>query len=346
MMSAVKSVGILIAIITISLFLLYFYIVTTSRKVRRQQAYYEAYCLQQEKNWHNYLMDGMPVAPEMLPQKPGEFLAVEYICSTYLRLVKDEEIHTRITQFATQYLTERYKKQLQSKVWSTRMNALRYIGLFGVTTLVEPSRQLLNKKITREERFEVIQLLALQDTMALLDMICKESLQRNEYRRLFMSLSPEALVKLFQQLWSLPNEAQLLAVQVAAERRNPLFLPYVNELLQSEESELRIGGLKIVYELGASLPIERLAPFATATSYVERLYAVKNLNFTFLYDSLPYLQNLIRDENWYVRREAAYVLCQSDEGIAVLESIVANSTDPYAVEVSMQLLNEGGRQHG
>lgn len=341
MISAVKSVGILIVMITVSLLFLYFYIVATSRKMRRQQACYEKYCLQQEKNWHNYLMDGMSVAPEMLPRKTGEFLAVEYICSTYLRLVRDEEIHTRITQFATQYLTERYKKQLQSRVWSTRMNALRYIGLFSVTSLVEPSRQLLNKKITREERFEVIQLLALQDTTALLDIICKESLQRNEYRRLFMSLSPEALVKLFQQLWSLPNEAQLLAVQVAAERRNPLFLPYVNELLQCEESELRIGGLKIVYELGASLPIERLAPFATATSYVERLYAVKNFNFTFLYDALPYLQNLIGDENWYVRHEAARVLSQSDEGVAVLKGIIENSTDTYAIDVSRQVLHRG-----
>ena len=93
--------------------------------------------------------------------------------------------------------------------------------------------------------------------------------------------------------------------------------------------------------MGASLPIERLAPFATATSYVERLYAVKNFNFTFLYDALPYLQNLIGDENWYVRHEAARVLSQSDEGVAVLKGIIENSTDTYAIDVSRQVLHRG-----
>lgn len=345
MMLAVKIVLILIIGITIALSLLYIYIIYTSRQMRKQQRQYEMYYKEQEHHWHSYLLEGQPIVPSMLPRTTGQFLAVEYICSAYLRLLKDEEIQAKISQFAEAYLRPRYKKQLMSNIWSTRMNALRYIGLFGIASLVESSRQLITMKITQEERFEIIQLLALQDSSVLIDIIQNEPLQRNEYRRLFMSLSPEVLLELFRQFSSLPVVVQLIATQVVAERRNPIFLPYVNTLLHHDESELRIGGLKIVYELGASLPIERLAPFVTATSYVERLYAVKNLNFTFLYDSLPYLQNLISDENWYVRREAAHVLCQSDEGIAVLESIVANSTDPYAVEVSMQLLNEGGGQH-
>lgn len=345
MMSAIQLVLVLIVVVTIALFVLYIYIVLSSKKVKKQQLHYHAYLNEQEHNWHTYLLDETAIMPSMIPQNEGQFLAVEYICSTYLRLLSDESIQTRISHFAEKYLKERYKTQLMSKMWSTRMNALRYIGLFDIDSLVASSQQLLTTKIKADERFEIIQLFALQDSTALMEIIQNESLHRNEYRRLFMSLSPHTLLEVFKQFAYLPDIAQRIAVQVAAERRDPMFLPYVDTLLQDEESELRIGGLKIVYELGASLPIESLSPFVTATSYVERLYAVRNLNFTPMYQAIPYLETLISDENWYVRQEVAYVLYQHEEGRTVLGGIIANSTDPYAVDIAKQVLQKEGALH-
>lgn len=346
MMTAVQVVGLLIGMLFFSLLLVYGYILLTTKKMQWQERQYHIYLKKQEQAWHSYLLEGEAIAPKMIPKNNGMLRAIEEICSTYLRLVNDQEIQQRITHFAETYLTKYYRQQLTSRIWSTRVNALRYIGLFKMTSLVEESRKLLTQNISQEERFELLQLLALQNTEALLTILKEQNLPKNEYKRLLRLLPTKELVQVIEQSMHLPQVAQLILAEVAAERRDPLLLPYAKKLLKSEESELRIGGLKISNALQAMLPITTIVSFVTSDSYVERLFAAKNLSHNTAREALPQLKKLLSDENWYVRHEAAAVIVQHEDGAQLLQDVIATSSDRYAVDIAKQALQNGGELHG
>ena len=346
MITAVQVVGILIIIIFSSLLIGYGYILLTTKKMQWQEQQYHTYLKKQEQAWHSYLLEGEAIAPEMVPKNAGMLRAIEEICSTYLRLLNDKEIQQRITRFAETYLTKRYRQQLMSRTWSTRMNALRYIGLLKMTSLVEESRKLLTKNISQEERFELLQLLALQNPETLLTILKEQHLPKNEYKRLLRLLPTKELVQVIEQSMDLPQVAQLALAEVAAERRDPFLLPYAVQLLKNEDSELRIGGLKISYALQATLPSTIIAPFVTSDLYVERLFAAKNLAHNTAREALPQLKKLLSDENWYVRNEAAKVIAEHEDGAQLLRDVIATSPDRYAVDIAKQTLQHEGELHG
>lgn len=139
MMSAIQIVTILVFLF---LLLMYLYLVLNNVKIVKQQKQFATYLETQESTWLQYVLHGAAVTTEMIPKNEGSYRSVETIGSRHFRLAKDFEIHTRNSKFTEQYLAARYKKQLRSHLWSVRMNALRYIGMFGLTSfLLECRRQ-------------------------------------------------------------------------------------------------------------------------------------------------------------------------------------------------------------
>ncbi len=346
MMDAVQLVGVLILLLLISLLSLYGYILVANRRSKKIARQFTMYYQYQEQAWHRYLLEDAPLTSAMIPQQEGEYRAIEKIASTYLRLVKDPVIKKRITLFAEQYLADRYEKQLHSKAWSVRLNALNYIGILGVTSLLPHIFVLLQQNTTKEERFEMLQVIALYEQEAAVEIIKDQTflLTSSEYKQLFYLLNNKALHQLLKELDILDHKGQATLIDVVAQRRDAQFLPYVNYLLQHDNSELRIGGLKLLYEMHALPSINQLEPFIISTSYVERLYATKNLGQLPLSVAQPYLLVLLEDKNWYVRHQAARTMATYDQGLFYLQQFITESNDAYAIDVAKQILQESGVQ--
>ena len=348
MMSAIQIVAILVCLVFLFLLLMYLYLVLNNVKIVKQQKQFATYIETQESSWLQYVLHGAAVTTEMIPKNEGSYRAVETIGSRYFRLAKDVEIHTRISEFTEQYLAARYKKQLRSHLWSVRMNALRYIGMFGLTSLLPECRQLLKGKVSKEERFEIIKLVILYAHASVFEEIVnpKQQMTSSEYKQLFMMLKNKERFALFAQLEGIPPLAQQALIEVFIQLRDPQMLPAAEQLLQSEWEELRIGGLKLLSEMGGVVSLETLEPFVASPSFVERMYAMKCLSAIPFEAAKRFLEQGLHDENWHVRRQAAISLCTSEQGRMYTKWFIKESNDRYAVEMASEILKlkEGNKQ--
>ncbi|NLL23059.1 MAG: HEAT repeat domain-containing protein [Tissierellia bacterium] len=60
-----------------------------------------------------------------------------------------------------------------------------------------------------------------------------------------------------------------------------------------------------------------------------------------LEEAYPYLEQLLQDENWWVRSNAARSIGNSKDGRSRLEMFIATAHDQYAIDMAREVLGEG-----
>jgi len=313
------------------------------RKDRNAQQVKEAYIAAHQDTWFTYFREDIPLPQALIPCNREEVQGVEDIFFVYLQNLKTPTIMNKISQFSNQHLSSYYKKELHSKRWSHRMNAMQRILDFQVDRLVDDCIQKDHKKLSPEEAFLLLKLMAnLKDDefMAYLK-ASSHVFSENEYKRICMDLRSEIFEALLNNMEDLPLVCRYALIDLIGLKRDSSYLSYLQEFLQSSDQEIRIRALKALYEIGVVVDIENYVKFSESSVWEERLMFTKLLFYLPSEIAMPYLRNLMKDEAWAVRLQAGRVISKYKDGKGILQDIIANETDPFAIDMANAFLEEG-----
>lgn len=290
--------------------------------------------------WNCYLFEEGLFSVRLVPRGRADVEAIEIIFLSYLKNIASPAIRLEIKNFSNRYLKEFYKKDLASKRWSTRMNALYRIAGFGMDELLDTCRSLEHKNVSKEERFQLLKIYSLFQPDLFTEKLkqLQDDYSESEYRRLLVLLDDDLFIRFFDafQDWSL--NIQFALIDTAAVRRNAPYVDKLKHLLSHDNAEIRIRALKGIYEIGIIDEIEIYLPFVSSDVWEERLMAAKIFKHAPLANMYAYLEQLLQDESWLVRSQAAETIAVARQGGERLQQFIQYADNEYAVDIAKETL--------
>lgn len=335
-LTLLKIIGLLLLICS---GVIIYLVVQSKRETKRLQEKY-AYIKKTENLWQDYLLADGVFTNKFIPKKVGEIKAVEEIFLSYLKNISDDMMRLKINQFAKAYLKTYYKKQLKSRNWSSRINALYKIIDFQIEELQDDCEKILKNKYSKEEKFQLLIIKSIFQKEQFIQQLLNSNIaiSESEYKQLFAYLEEEMLYDLLENIEVLDEGAKCALVDTIAANGNMLFIDELKQLLTSENTEIRIRTLKALEKIGIVTDVEDFIPFLHSSLWEERLMVAKLLKHIPLSYSGDYLKVLLQDTNWWVRSQAANTMIDLRQGAEKLNEFIQTSTDPYAKEIAKEML--------
>ncbi|MEY9971775.1 hypothetical protein ABH966_002148 [Lysinibacillus sp. RC46] len=327
-----------IVVLLVILFLFTIYLLLQHQWEIRFAETYNTYLQNYSQHWYNYLINEENFSIVLVPRGRAQVAAIETIFSSYLKNITNEIVEHKIKEFSNLYLKQFYKKDLASKRWSIRMNALYRIADLQIEELVDACQQFEKAKISEEEYFQLLKIYSLFQPELFIEKIKESSVSysESEYRRLFVLLEDDVFIRLFEDFDSWTKNIQFAAIDTAAVKRNMQYIDKLKQLLTHEVPEITIRALKGLYEIGVIDEIDPYVPFVTSDMWEVRLMVAKLFKHAPLDYTYAYLEQLLEDENWWVRSQAAKTIAENREGIAKLQQFMESSNDQYAIEIAQE----------
>ncbi|MGE7691484.1 HEAT repeat domain-containing protein [Lysinibacillus sp. NPDC097214] len=327
-------------ILLVVLFLFTIYILVQRKREMRFAEVRDAFLQKSSQHWYNYLINDEIFSLALVPQGKAQVAAIEIIFSSYLKNIINEKVEHKIKEFSNLYLKEFYEKDLSSKRWSIRMNALYHIADLQIEDLLETCLQFEKTKISEEEYFQLLKIYSLFQPELFIEKIKESSVHysESEYRRVFVLLEDDVFIRLFEDFDSWTTNIQFAAIDTAAVKRNMQYIDQLKQLLTHEVPEIQIRALKGLYEIGIIDEIDPYVPFVTSDMWEIRLMVTKIFKHVPLNYTYAYLEQLLQDENWWVRSQAAKTIVENKEGIDKLQQFMESSNDPYAIEMAQETI--------
>ncbi|MGE7948445.1 HEAT repeat domain-containing protein [Lysinibacillus sp. NPDC093688] len=328
------------SVLLVVLFLFTIYILVQRKREMRFAEVRDTFLQNSSQHWYNYLINDEIFSIALVPRGRAQVAAIEIIFSSYLKNIIDEKVEHKIKEFSNQYLKEFYEKDLSSKRWSIRMNALYHIADLQIEDLLETCLQFEKTKISEEEYFQLLKIYSLFQPELFIEKIKESSVHysESEYRRVFVLLEDDVFIRLFEGFNSWTTNIQFAAIDTAAVKRNMQYIDQLKQLLTHEVPEVQIRALKGLYEIGIIDEIDPYVPFVTSDMWEIRLMVAKIFKHVPLNYTYVYLEQLLQDENWWVRSQAAKTIAENREGIAKLQQFMESSNDPYAIEMAQETI--------
>ena len=331
---------IILAIIMLVLFLYLVYKrIVQNNQLKRKNVYLK----ERLAEWDAYFRSEIALHDGMIPKNDAEIQSVESIFSTYINNFSDVEIKEKIQIFSCQHLEHYYKKLLQSKKWSIRINALNRVVDFQMGCLLDECKKMGQQKLSHEEFFLLLLIYSRLDFNHFLKVIqsTEEILSENEYKILLIELDSEGLKQVLNRFNEWNIFFQYALITVLGIKRDVSELSFLEERIMDDDPEIRIRALKAINEIGAISALEKYLPFVDSSIWEERLMVAKIFRNVAFERVLLSLKKLIHDESWWVRSEASKTLNQSRRGQVVLEEIIENSTDLFAMDMAKEYIKRG-----
>ncbi|MFB7158063.1 HEAT repeat domain-containing protein [Lysinibacillus sp. NPDC056232] len=327
-----------IVVLLVVLFLFTIYILVQRHREIRFTEVRDTFLQKYSQHWYNYLINDEIFSIVLVPRGRAQVAAIEIIFSSYLKNIINEKVEHKIKEFSNLYLKEFYEKDLSSKRWSIRMNALYRIADFQIEALLDTCQQFEKTKISEGEYFQLLKIYSIFQPELFIEKIKESSINysESEYRRLFVLLEDDVFIRLFEDFDSWTKNIQFAAIDTAAVKRNMQYIDQLKQLLTHEIPEIQIRALKGLYEIGVIDEIDPYVPFVTSDMWEVRLMVAKIFNHVPLNYSYTYLEQLLQDENWWVRSQAAKTIVENREGIAKLQQFMESSNDQYAIEMAQE----------
>ncbi|MFJ8458972.1 HEAT repeat domain-containing protein [Lysinibacillus xylanilyticus] len=329
---------IVIAVLSVILFLFTTYLLFQRQREIRFEKARDTYLQNYSQHWYNYLMNDEIFSMVLVPRGSAQVAAIEMIFSSYIKNIMSEKVNQKINEFSNLYLKKFYEKELSSKRWSIRMNALYRIADLQIVDLLDACQQYEKTKISEEEYFQLLKIYSLFEPELFIEKIKEPSINysESEYRRLFVLLEDDVFNRLFEDFDSWTKNIQFAAIDTAAVRRDMQYIDTLKQLLVHEIAEIKIRALKGLYEIGVIDEIDPYVPFVTSDMWEARLMVAKIFMHAPLNYTYAYLEQLLQDENWWVRSQAAKTIAENREGIAKLQQFMESSNDQYAIEMAQE----------
>ncbi|WP_230199463.1 HEAT repeat domain-containing protein [Bacillus ndiopicus] len=337
----------IIAVLLFMLLLFLLYIIIQHNKEgrfnRRRDAYVEAYT----GDWYDFLIRDTDLSASVIPHNKAQVTAVERIFLSYLKNLQHPEIEKKIQDFANVYLKDFYIEDLKSRLWSIRMNALYRIADFKINSLMDNLESFEKRNISKEEYFQLFKIYSVLQPSKFLEKLDEVQItySESEYRRLFILLSDNIFTQVFDNFYHYDKNIQFAIIDTAAVKRNMLFISKLKELLADDSLEIKIRALKGLYEIGIVDEIETYIPFVSSEVWEVRLMVAKIFRYAPLSYTYTYLEQLIQDENWWVRSQAAKTIIEDRHGVEMLQQFIVSADDQFAVELAQETImrRQGGK---
>ncbi len=338
LMKGIGALSLILAILSV-------YIVIKSMKEKAFAKRIKAYIQSKEELWYRYFNNEIALPQVLIPNNDIEMQAVEEIFLAYVKNISNSGIKEKIRKFSNQYLRQYYLKLLLSNKWSLRMNTLYRIIDFNIDSLAAECQKLRKRaKLSPEELFQLLIIYSIFDEPGFIKEFVSFStkLSEYEYKKMLIGFNSEILEQLIYQIHEFPVEYQYYFIDILGISRNLEFLPFLENNLSHENSEIRVRSLKAINEIGVVTNLDKYKQFANSPVWEERLMLAKILGAFPLEQVYPYLEKLLQDENWWVRSQAAQTIGKSKDGKSRLKAFIATSQDQYAIEMACEVLGGEG----
>jgi len=328
-----------IALLLVVLFTFLIYLFVQRQRESRFEKVRDRYLLNYSQLWYDYLFNNALFSMVLVPRGAAQVEAIERIFSSYLKNIISENVEQKIKQFANQYLKKFYEQDLSSRRWSIRMNALYRIADLQIEELLPSCQEFEKNKISDEEHFQLLKIYSLFQPDLFMEKIKNPNINysESEYRRLFVLLEEDVFIRFFDDFNCWPTNIQFAVIDTAAVKRNMQYLDELKKLLSHDVMEINIRALKGLYEIGIIDEIDPFIPFVTSDMWEARLMVAKIFKHVPLAYTYSYLEQLLQDENWWVRSQAAKTIVEDRHGIAKLQQFIESSNDPYAIEMAQEI---------
>jgi hypothetical protein len=282
----------------------------------------------------------------LVPDNGIKLRAFEELLGDFANVLTGEQAEQNITSFAAEHFVEYYRKNLTSRRWSQRMNTLYMIEEFNLSLLMPEVVTLYeSKKITKAEESEILQLMAKFDHPELLKKVQspKFALSEFTYRSIFNKMTPSTLEYAIAKYHQLPYHLQLPLLDIIGVRNLIHRGSFLAKLLRTssgkEETQIRI--LKVIADIGYSLPNELVENYMNSSNWAIRMMAAKVCGVLREEALIPFLKKLLIDENFSVRNQAGKSLMLYPNGKTILQEIIQSTDDMYARDMAIDWLERG-----
>ncbi|QHN48755.1 HEAT repeat domain-containing protein [Geobacillus stearothermophilus] len=333
--------ALMVAVLSAVLAGLFLYLVVRKWRENRRQARLHFYKEQHRLPLLRYLL-----GEEELPfrfSSPLEREAVLQLLDGFASLLKGKDVQVRIRAFAETHFQGWLRRQLASRHWSERMNALFLIeDLQMKAMLLEMERLYRSDRVTRGEETKLLTIFARFDYSPVVTYVLEPKYELTEfaYRVIFGHMSERLLRQVEQRFDELTRAGKCAFVDMIGIRRREE-RSFLLELLASDESEIRIRALKAMAEIGMPLEAERLKQHLCSSHWQERLMAARLAGKCREERLLPLLYERLSDRSFVVRSEAAAAIARLPGGRTALRAAARTASDRYARDMARQWLGGG-----
>ncbi|MFK2826881.1 hypothetical protein QYG89_14595 [Bacillus sp. B190/17] len=333
-----------IAFLLFVLVMVFIYIAVQRMRQNRMNEKIQQYIKKYSEDWYSYLIEGGDSKGISTIKAAYERNAIDQILIRYAKNISGEHTLRRISDFAEHYLQDYYRDMLNSNSWSIRMNALNKILDLRLGFLLDDILKMLKreKSYSDQEYLVMYKILSVfKDDYFIYHLLHpKCTLSEFEYKRILYTADLNHLKELVRKLEDLPRTLQYVVIDMIGIRRYVEYIPFLEGLLVSDDREQRIRVLKSIGLIGYITNIDKYVPFVESSVWEERLMAAKLLRHVHLSQSSPYLERLIKDSSWWVRKQAADTLISQKMGEKVLELVILSGNDRYAVDIAKEVLGK------
>ncbi|MBD8035332.1 HEAT repeat domain-containing protein [Solibacillus sp. A46] len=326
-------------------FFIFIYLVFKGIKRNRINAKIQEYVEQNEREWYNFLIHNEPFARQTLNKV--SMMAIDHIFVSYMTTFSNEDIQRRVSEYACLNMKKYYIKQLKSRDKSVRINVLQRSLMLELDFLVPIIERHLRKPryYETEEYILMLQVVAKFNRNLFFAHIYKPRVPFDDYEyKILLSYIDENYIDYFKNHFeTLPYEIKLALLDFLSYSTNlsKAYLSFYEQLLCSEHLEIRVKVLKAITSFGMISHLKPYESFVNSPDWEERFMMAKILRFVTEEQSYDYLQRLMADSNWRVRKQAALSLLKMPGGKVILQQIVGRKKDLYAVEMAKEVMKLG-----
>lgn len=291
--------------------------------------------------WQEYFLEDDQFTVTLIPKNKNQILAVEHIFLSYLRNISNPIIQQKIYNFAQMYLKDYYQNELKSKNGSKKMNAMYRIADFHIKELISTCEVSIKHKHSIEV-FQLLKIYSILEKEKFIHeiLLCNYSFSESEYKKLFSYLEVEMLQRLMGKMENLQQAAQYALIDTIAAKGSMDVIEGLEELLASEDTEIRIRTLRGLERIGVFRDLETYIPFVNSSIWEERLMVAKLFKYAPLTYTSGHLEKLLQDSNWWVRSQAASTIIEDPRGYQRLKKFIETTNDQYAIDMANEVLEK------
>lgn len=295
-----------IKISIVFIIIIFFYLGYKRRLQILIQGKMQDYINDKQNMWYEYFFTETPLDPSLIPKDKYEIRGVETVFLSYLKNISNPSLTAKIKGFSNEYLSDHYRTNLHSKKWSIRMNTLYRINDFHLDSLLDELKNMSIGKFSLQERHELLIIYSKFDREAFFSNFdtLSAAFSQYEYKKLFTDLNSDIMKSLMEDSHTLSIDCQCSIIDVLGLKQEKSSMEFLGLKLQHDNPEVRIRSLKAINEIAILDSIENYLDFIESDIWEERLMLAKILGKFPMADSKVYLNKLLKDESWWVRRQA------------------------------------------
>ncbi|WP_264737602.1 HEAT repeat domain-containing protein [Cytobacillus firmus] len=270
--------------------------------------------------------------------------AAEEVLSKFAANLTGEEETRKLREFADRNLRNYFQRQLKSRRWSIRMNALYNIeDLHFIELMPHVLEAAIKERISHDERVQSLRILAAFQFEGIFDLLLSNSqnLSDAELRNIILRLNENLFSLLLTDFHKAGLPVKYAIIDSAGIRKELKYLHFIESVYTSYDGETRLRAVKALSSLGVVKDITPYLKLRHSEDWKERMMAAKLFGSLKEPDLMPHLIDLLHDRSWWVRSQAGQSIMMFPDGKEELQIVLDTSNDLYARDMAWEWMNKG-----